>query len=30
MESEKKPIKILKIKDGKGYYLDKNGNYVGS
>ena len=28
MESEKKPIKILKIKDGKGYYLDKNGNYV--
>ena len=28
MESEKKPIKILKIKDGKGYYLDKIGNYV--
>lgn len=28
MESEKKPIKILKIKGGKGYYLDKNGNYV--
>ncbi len=28
MESEKKPIKILKINDGKGYYLDKNGNYV--
>lgn len=28
MESEKKLMKILKIEDGKGYLVDKNGNFV--
>lgn len=28
MESEKKLMKILKIDSGKGYLIDKNGNFV--